>query len=53
MVFPNGLAGVNYAGAARSVLGWFSKPRRPSSGRPVVAVVAPVASQPRIDVEGQ
>jgi len=56
MIFPNGLAGMNYAGAARAVLGWLSKPRRPSSGRPVgpvVAVVAPVPSRPRLDAEGR
>ncbi len=57
MIFPNGLAGMDYARAARTVLGWFSKlgkMRDGGSGRPVVAVVAPVVpSQPRIKVEGQ
>jgi urea transport system permease protein len=56
MVFPNGLAGMDYTGAARKVLGWLSKPRRPGSGKPSLSVVAPIAplpSQPRIKVEGQ
>jgi urea transport system permease protein len=59
MIFPNGIAGVDYRRGARAVLGWLhglNKPKNPGSGRPVVAVVAPVApvpSRPRIDVEGR
>jgi urea transport system permease protein len=56
MIFPNGLAGMDYGRAARAVLGWLSRPKRPGSGRPVgpvVGVVAPVPSQPHIKAEGQ